>query len=158
MDRSFERFFERQQRVILEKASGRKARTLLTQGTLELKNIMTANTWNKQIEEDIRPVLNSIIRDSQEQQSAKSEDYDPPSEEDIEVQLNAQMDRIKAVNSSTGEEISQKIISSMALQDEERRLAVVKSELNSVFANLLAKTPAIMAEDEARRAWTFPIS
>jgi len=158
LDRSFERFFERQQRVILEKASGRKARTLLTQGTLELKNIMTANTWNKQIEEDIRPVLNSIIRDSQEQQSAKSEDYDPPSEEDIEVQLNAQMDRIKAVNSSTGEEISQKIISSMALQDEERRLAVVKSELNSVFANLLAKTPAIMAEDEARRAWTFPIS
>ncbi len=158
LDRSFERLFERQQRVVLEKVSGRKARTLLTQGTLEIKNIMTSKTWDKQMDEDIRPVLNSIIKDSQEQQATKSDDYEPPSNKDIQVQLNAQMDRIKSINRSTEEEINQKIISCMSLQDEDRRHTAIKGELVSVFANILAKVPALMAEDESRRAWKFPIS
>ena len=46
----------------------------------------------------------------------------------------------------------------MTLQDEDRRHAAVKGELVSVFASLLAKAPAALAEDEARRAWVFPIS
>lgn len=158
LDRSFERLFERQQRVILEKAAGRKARTLLTEGTLEIKNIMTTDTWDRQMDEDIRPVLNSIIKDSQEKQAIESGDYEPPSGEDIQVQLNAQMDRIKSINLDTEQIINQKITTCMALQDEDRRHAAVKGELVSVFASLLAKVPGTLAEDEARRAWTFPIN
>ena len=158
LDRSFERLFERQQRVILEKAAGRKARTLLTEGTLDIKNIMTTDTWDRQMDEDIRPVLNSIIKDSQEKQAHASGDYEPPSGEDIQVQLNAQMDRIKSINLDTEQVINQKITTCLALQDEDRRQAAVKGELVSVFASLLAKVPAVLAEDEARRAWTFPIN
>ena len=158
LDRSFERLFERQQRVILEKAAGRKARTLLTEGTLAIKNIMTTDTWDRQMDEDIRPVLNSIIKDSQEKQAHASGDYEPPSGEDIQVQLNAQMDRIKSINLDTEQVINQKITTCLALQDEDRRQAAVKGELVSVFASLLAKVPAVLAEDEARRAWTFPIN
>jgi|APSaa5957512535_1039671.scaffolds.fasta_scaffold00082_37 HK97 family phage portal protein len=158
LDRSFERLFERQQRVILEKAAGRKARTLLTEGTLDIKNIMTLGTWDRQMDEDIRPVLNSIIKDSQEKQSNESDEYEPPSGEDVQVQLNAQMDRIKSINLDTEQIINQKITTCMTLQDEDRRHAAVKGELVSVFASLLAKAPAALAEDEARRAWVFPIS
>ena len=158
LDRSFERLFERQQRVILEKVAGRKARTLLTGGTLDTKNIMTMGTWDRQMDEDIRPVLNSIIKDSQEKQSHESDQYEPPSGEDVQVQLNAQMDRIKSINLDTERIINEKITTCMALQDEDRRHAAVKGELVSVFASLLAKAPATLAEDEARRAWVFPIS
>jgi HK97 family phage portal protein len=158
LDRSLERLFERQQRVILEKAAGKKARTLLTEGSLEIGNVMTIGTWDRQMDEDIRPVLNSIIKDSQESQTTKSADYDPPTGEDIQVQLNAQMDRIKSINLDTQYEINQKVIASMALQDEDRRHSVLKQELISFFASLLAKTPGLVSENEARRAWKFPIS
>lgn len=158
LDRSLERLFERQQRVILEKAAGRKARTLLTEGSLDIGNVMTIGTWDRQMDEDIRPVLNSIIKDSQKSQASKSADYEPPSGEDIQVQLNAQMDRIKSINLETQNEINQKVIASLSLQDEDRRHAVLKEELVSLFASLLAKAPGLVSQDEARRAWKFPIS
>ena len=158
LDRSFERLFERQQRVVLEKAAGRKARSLLTDGSLEVDNIFTLGTWDRQIDEDIRPVLNSIIKDSQTAQSTKSGEYEPPSPEDIQVQLNAQMDRIKSINTETQIKIEVMVLETMRLQDEDRRHAALKGDLVGLFASLLAKTPATVSEDEARRAWAFAIS
>ena len=158
LDRSFERLFERQQRVVLEKATSRKARSLISDGSLEVENIFTLGTWDRQIDEDIRPVLNSIIKDSQIAQSTKSSEYAPPSREDVQVQLNAQMDRIKAINVETETKIGSMVLETMRLQDEDRRHAALKGDLVGLFASLLAKTPVAVSEDEARRAWTFAIS
>tara|TARA_Y100001951_G_C11267213_1_gene256382 strand:- start:656 stop:1219 length:564 start_codon:yes stop_codon:yes gene_type:complete len=159
LDRSLERLFERQQRVVLEKAASRKARSSLTDGSLAVDNIFTLGTWDRQIDEDIRPVLNSIIKDSQTAQLTKSgQEYEPPSAEDIQVQLNAQMDRIKSTNVETQAKIESMVLETMRLQDEDRRHAALKGDLVGLFASILAKTPASVSEDEARRAWTFAIS
>jgi HK97 family phage portal protein len=157
LDRSLERFFERQQRVVLEKALSRKAKTLLTEGSLEVENILSLGTWDRQMEEDIRPVLNSIIKDSQESQGKKSAEYESPESGDVQVYLNSQMDRIKSINSETCVKIEAELVSAMLLQDEGRRAAALKNGLVTVFANLLAKAPAAVSGDEARRSWRFPI-
>ena len=53
LDRSLERLFERQQRVVIEKASGAKARKALTTRDLDVDMIFDKVTWDKQLEEDL---------------------------------------------------------------------------------------------------------
>ena len=71
LDRSLERIFERQQRVVLEKAAGVKARKQIVSGLLDTENVFQTDVWSKQIEEDIKPVLNAIIVDSQNMFASK---------------------------------------------------------------------------------------
>ncbi len=158
LERGLERLFERQQRVVLEKALGKKSRIMLGEGSLGVDQILPLATWNRQTDEDIRPVLNSIIKDSLESQGTKSAEYAPPTAEDVQVQLNAQMDRIKTINANTQQKIDEQLVACMSIKDEERRCDTLKSGLVGLFVNILAKVPATISEDEARRAWTFPIN
>jgi len=64
LTRGIERVMERQQRVVLEKASGAKSKKALMHGTLDIDSVLSIETWNKQFEEDIKPVISSIINDS----------------------------------------------------------------------------------------------
>jgi hypothetical protein len=50
LDRSLERIFERQQRVVLEKASGVKSRKQLLVGSLDTEGIFSADVWAKQMD------------------------------------------------------------------------------------------------------------
>mgnify|MGYP001237117967 CR=1 FL=1 len=155
LDRSLERLFERQQRVILEKASGTKAQKALSDGILDVDSIMSQGTWNKQTDEDIRPVLNAIIKDATESYSEKSADYTAPLPEDVVTHVNSQMERIKGIHVETKDALSGEILSVLALQDKQQRLATLKSSLVSHFTNLLAKVRPQVARDEARRAWNL---
>jgi HK97 family phage portal protein len=156
LDRGLERLFERQQRVVLEKASGAKARKALTDGTLEVDTIMPQDVWDKQVDEDIRPVLNAIVKDATETYSAKSENYKNLSPDDIASHVNSQMDRIKSINTSSRETITNQILQSLDTKDPEERVTTLRSNLIGHFTHLLAKTRPQFAADEARRAWNLP--
>ena len=155
LDRSIERLFERQQRVVLEKAGGAKARKALSKGNLAVDLIMPQDIWDKQMDEDIRPVLNAIVKDATESYSEKSAKYSPPLAEDVVTHINSQMDRIKAINIDSREAIAKEISYSLRIEDNEHRLVAFKSALVGHFTHLLAKVRPQTAINETRRAWNL---
>lgn len=155
LDRSLERVFERQQRVVLEKVNGQKSRKALSSGALTAEDILNVDTWNKQMDEDIRPVLSAIIKDSQEIYSIKSAQYSPPSGHEVLVLLDSQMNRIKSRNSITLDEINAAIFNSMGVRDEEDRASFLRSSMNTIFTEILAKYRPERAISETKTAWDF---
>ena len=155
LDRSLERIFERQQRVVLEKAAGVKARKQLMTGFLDTETIFQTETWSKQIEEDVKPVLNAIITDAQNIFSEKSLIRTPIRKEDIVSQVNSQILRIKAINEETAQSISNSILGTLNIHDEEDKATALRESLVSIFTNLIAKKKNEIAEAETRIAWSM---
>ena len=155
LDRSLERVFERQQRVVLEKASGARSRKQLEVGALDIDTIFSMDTWSRQMDEDIRPVLSAIINDAQETYTEKQLVRNPLKKEDIIAHIDAQMARIKSINTDTAQEINSAIFATLSIRDEEERAATLRSAIVSTFTNLLAKKKNQIAEDETRRAWAI---
>ena len=153
LDRGLERLFERQQRVVLEKAGGAKARKALADGSLEVDTVMPQDTWDKQMDEDIRPVLNAITKDAMEAYSEKSGSYSPPSSSDLIANVDAQMDRIKSINIDSREAVTREINNCRHANDSAQRLALFKSALTEYFTNLIVKVRPRIAVDESQRAW-----
>jgi hypothetical protein len=155
LDRSLERVFERQQRVVLEKASGVKSRKLLATGALDVESIFSVDIWAKQIDEDIRPVLNAIIQDAQTTYSEKNLIKMPLKKEDIVAHVNSQIARIKSVNEETAQEINNAVFATLGVLGEEDKATTLRTALVGTFTNLLAKKKSQIAEDETRRAWSM---
>jgi hypothetical protein len=153
LDRGLERLFERQQRVVLEKAGGAKARKALADGSLEVDTVMPQDVWDKQMDEDIRPVLNAITKDAMESYSEKSKDYSPPSSNSLIANVDAQMDRIKSINIDSREAVTREIGNCRHTNDDAQRLVIFKSALTEHFTHLLAKVRPRVAVDESQRAW-----
>lgn len=155
LDRSLERVFERQQRVVLEKVNGQKSRKSLGQGVLRAEDVFVMDTWNKQMDEDIRPVLSAIIKDSQDSYAQKGAQYIPPSNEEILVSIDAQMTRFKARNLATKDALSSAIYNSMSVRDEDERASFLRTSVNTIFTEILAKYRPERAINESKAAWDF---
>jgi HK97 family phage portal protein len=157
LNRSIERVIERQQRVVLEKANGSKAKKSLFAGTLEIDSILSPEVWDKQMDEDIRPVISAIIQDSFNmyndgygQKSTKS-----INQSDLNAQIDSQMSRIKSMNLENFNQVSSMMFNSLSVMGEEERAASFRGALVSMYANLMAKQRFEIADDESRRAWKF---
>jgi HK97 family phage portal protein len=155
LDRSLERIFERQQRVVLEKAAGVKARKQLVSGFLDTESIFQLDTWSKQIEEDIKPVLNAIIADSQTIFAEKSLIKTPITSQDVVMQVNSQITRIKSINDETGQQITNAILGTLNIGNEDDKATALRASLVGIFTNLIAKKKNEIAESEARIAWSM---
>lgn len=149
LNRALERTIERQQRVTLEKTNGVKAKKALQNGNLAIDMIFNTDIWDRQFEEDIRPVLSTIISDSSEY-SEKSLD-----QSDVVAQLNAQMQRFKDINESTYKALNSAYVTSLNVKDDEQRSIVFRASCVAIFSNILAKSVGDIAGNEARRAWMF---
>jgi hypothetical protein len=161
LNRSIERVIERQQRVVLEKSSGIKAKKSLFNGSLEIESILSPETWDKQMDEDIRPVVSAIIQDSF---SVHNEKYTEKGlntkssffvQGDIAAQVESQMQRIKELNQEAKSAINAIMFNSLSVVGEEGRSAAFRQAVVGYYANLLAKHRFEIAEDETRRAWRF---
>jgi len=155
--RSMERVLERQQRVVLEKSSGAKAKKALFAGTLDIPSVLAAETWDRQFDEDIKPVVTAIVKESLKaslpigKKSAKNSN----TEADIIAQVDSQMSRIKSINQDLTDEITSLMLSSMNVADEDQRAGAFRSNIVSLYTNVLAKRIPEIAEEEARRAWMY---
>jgi len=149
LGRALERTIERQQRVTLEKISGKQAKKSLANGNLSIDTIFNVDVWNRQFDEDIRPVLSTIVSDSLEYSQKTLEKID------IIANIDAQMQRFKDINESTYSTLTSAYVSSLGVKDEEHRNVVFKSNCVAIFSNLLAKTVADFCSNESRRAWMF---
>lgn len=145
-ERTMERLLERQQRVVLEKVSGSKCRKALMDGTLDIDMFMPADVWYKQFDEDIRPVLMTIMKESKGEKSASAA-------EEMVVAANAALGRIKSMIDVSRDELTKEVHSAYGIATPEVRHTVVKAAVTSHFAHLLANKPSEIAGPEARRAW-----
>jgi len=158
LDRSLERFFERQQRVVMEKASGAKARRALTNGDLSVGAIFDVPTWDRQLEEDIAPVVNAIVEDASEIAMATSEKSDLLAGLGVDAAVvkqyvGEQIARLRQANLTTRREVANALVVVLALQPEEDRAGVLRTTLGAVFADLLGRRRRQMAEHEAQTAF-----
>jgi hypothetical protein len=159
MDRSLERLFERQQRVVMEKASGAKARRALASGELSVDSIFDLSTWNKQLEEDLAPVIAAIVGDAADIAVQTSEKADPAvedeplTEETVKGYVGEQVERMQQANSVTREEVLAAVLVALALSPNEDRSGVLRTALGAVFAELLGRRRRRIAEHEAQSAF-----
>lgn len=153
LDRNLERYFERQQRVVTEKAFGAKARKALASKTLEVDAIFDSEVWAKQLDEDIRPMLKSIATDAIALAGQRT--GMPPDVEEVEVDkvVDDQIARVQKANATTKEEIIAAILIAMALGDDEDRASMLKAAIGAIFANLLGKRKRTIAEQEAQTSY-----
>ena len=152
LERNLERVFERQQRVVTEKAMSAKARKALANGTLTVDTVFDEAVWSKQFDEDIKPMLKAVAADAvalSSQQSGMPPDVE---EQDIEEVVAAQMERLKKANSTTKEELAAALLIAMALGDDEDRMSMLRAAIVAIFANLLGRRKRVMAEQEAQTA------
>lgn len=159
LDRSLERFFERQQRVVLEKASGAKARKAITARNLEVDMIFDKSTWDKQISDDLRPVLAAIATEAAEsmQDENLANEFDGETkqaidQEELQKYLDEQIQRVKMANDTTREEIIAAILVVMMLTGDGDRSSILRTALGAVFAELMGRRRRVIAEHEAQTA------
>jgi HK97 family phage portal protein len=153
MDRTLERIFDRQNRVVLEKASGTKAKKNLEVGKLEGASIFDVEVWNKQLSEDLRPVIKAIIDDSSRLASQKAGMPVEIDEDELNDYIDQQISRAQQVNNTTKEEILAAILIAQSLQENEDKSGMLKAALAAIFLNLLAKRRRMIAEHEAQAAY-----
>lgn len=155
-DRSLERYMERQQRVVLEKASGAKARRALEGGTLAVEMVFDKNVWNKQLDDDIRPLITGIVNDAATLSREQTGMDSAPDEEEIKQYINDQMARVQKINDTTAEEITAAVLVAMALSGDDGGIdksSLLRSALIAIFANLLMRRKRMIAEHEAQTAY-----
>jgi len=150
LDRTLERFFERQQRVVLEKALGAKSKKAVDAGTLEVDSIYDSSVWNKQLEDDVRPVLAGIVKDASQIASEQTGIPVDMEDEEVKEMLDAQMQRVQKTNSTTKDEVASAILIALALSDDEDRVGMLKAALSAIFINILAKRKRSIAEHESQ--------
>lgn len=151
LDASLDRFVERQQRVVLEKATGSKSRKALEAKSLDPETIFDQRVWDKQLNEDIRPILNGIMNDAS---MAATQDFGMQAELDeseTKNQLDSQIERVQKINETTAKEVSAAVLIAVSLDEGEDKMGMLKAALIAIFANMLAKRKRTIAENEA---WT----
>lgn len=153
-DRGVERLLERQQRVVLEKANGQKCKKLLADGFLDVDVILSLDIWDRQVEEDIRPVVNSIILDSRSY-AQKSATHRNTLDEDVRVHVNAIIERVKSINSVTREALMSEIKIALLSPDPDHRSAILHSGIIGHYSKLMAKSKQNISNPEVRRAWSI---
>jgi HK97 family phage portal protein len=154
LDRSLERLFERQQRVVSEKALGAKSRKALSAGTLTVDSVFDKEVWNRQLEEDIRPVLAGLLAESIELGKKELNTTNKVSNKEIQQYIDEQIQRMQKANNTTESEIAEAITSAAAFNgsDDDRHL-LLKAAVAATFLHLLRKRRRNIAEHEAQSAY-----
>ena len=154
LDRTLERYFERQQRVVLEKAAGTKARRSLNEGRLTVDAIFDQSVWDRQLAEDVRPVLAGIINDASGMLAEKADRPVAIANDEYYKTLDAQTERVQKVNDTTKEDLIAAIISAQALDgSEDEKSALLRAAIIAVFVAAIMRRRQRIAEIEAQSAF-----
>lgn len=154
VDRAFERLFERQQRVVLEKAMGAKARRSIQDGSLEIDQIFDIDVWNRQMSDDLGPLFKAVLDESISLVAEETGMDAAPDEEEIKEYVDSQIARSQKVNESTKDEVAAALLVAMAFStdSDDEKSSLLRAAIAAIFANLLGKRKRIVAEHETQTA------
>lgn len=154
VDSAFERLFERQQRVVIEKALGQKARKSMADGTLTVDQVFDVDVWNRQMKDDMEPLFLAVLDESVALVSEDAGMEVSPDPEEVKEYMDNQIARTQQINESTKEEVAAALIVAMALtaDSDEDRASLLRAAISAIFANLIGKRRRIAAEHETQTA------
>lgn len=158
--RGMERLFERQQRVVMEKATGQKSRRSLEEGSLKVESIFDIGTWNRQLREDLKPIIKGIMVEAAESVNS-GENTEKVSPEELEAYAEEHVEHLKMMNSSTKGLIAAAIASVIVGGGGESAVsgqaALLGKSLESTFGELIDVRRKNAAEGAAVAAWNAGI-
>ena len=153
LDRTLERLFERQQRVVTEKAFGKKALKAMENGTLTAEMFFDKKVWDKQLQDDVKPVIMAICNEGKDYVASRTNMPAEMDQEELERLAQEQIERMQQANQATFEEIAAAVLVALASGGEEDKSALLRIALAAIFINLLRKRRRAMAEHEAQSAF-----
>jgi HK97 family phage portal protein len=153
LDRALERIFERQQRVVLEKAFGKRGVKSISSGVLTVDMIFDREIWDKQLAEDLEPIILAIYTDAKEYVASRTSSNVVMEPQEVEKLAQQQIERIQQANTTTAEEISAAIAIALMEEDEEERSVLLRLALIAIFLKLISKRRRDIAEHEAQASY-----
>lgn len=156
---TLDRFFERQQRVVTEKSEGKKARTALKKGQLTSEMIFNKETWNKQLEDDLCPVIKGVVLDAMNQ----IEPDQALDDEEITQYVKAQCEQAQKVNDTIEKEIKEGIAVASRGEDGDDdgspllKTAILASVLAAIYVKTRKSRREQMVEEEALTSYNAGI-
>jgi hypothetical protein len=153
IDRALERLFERQQRVVMEKAFGKRGIKALASGALTVDMVFDAEIWNKQLEDDLEPIISAIYVDAKEYVASRTSEQVALEPQEVEKLAQQQVERMQQANTSTAEEIAAAIAVAMMEENQEERSTLLRLALIAIFLKLISKRKRDIAEHEAQASY-----
>ena len=158
--RAFERYFQRQERVITEKVSGAKAKRLLSSSDLKIENIFDKDIWNKQLREDLGPVIEGAMLEASATALSPSDEELDTKDDDIRAYVESQLVRAENVNETTKKELAAAILLATMLAGDDgddasisAKVVLLATSIGAVFAALLTKRLVTISEVESNGAY-----
>lgn len=158
--RSLERYFERQERVVTEKVSGAKTKRSMLTGELKIEQIFDESIWNKQLREDLKPVIEGAMTESFTTALRESDEKVDIGEEEIQEYVESQLVRVEHVNQTTKKELAAAILLAALLVSDDGdaasgkvKAAMLSTAIGAVFAALLTKRLKDISEVESTSAY-----
>jgi hypothetical protein len=153
LDRALERVFERQQRVVLEKAFGKRGLKALSTGVLTVDMVFDQEVWNKQLADDLEPIILAIYTEAKEYVASRTSSNVVMEPQEVEKLAQQQVERMQMANASTAEEIGAAIAVALMEESEEERSVLLRLALIAIFLKLLSKRRRDIAEHEAQASY-----
>lgn len=151
VDRALERVFERQRDDVLAKVASPGMQRALATNSLQTRSLFDQATWDKALDEELRPLLAGIMGDGSSD-LAEVEVKALPTLDEAKSLLTAQMKRLLRVNDTTRKGIEDAVVTVKAMPPEEDRLGTMQTAIKAVFADLLGRRRRNIAEHEAQTA------
>jgi HK97 family phage portal protein len=153
LDRALERIFERQQRVVLEKAFGKRGAKSIASGVLTVDMIFDREIWDKQLAEDLEPIILAIYTDAKEYVASRTSSNVAMEPQEVEKLAQQQIERMQQANTTTAEEIASAIAVALMEEDEEERSVLLRLALIAIFLKLISRRRRDIAEHEAQASY-----
>jgi hypothetical protein len=139
---------------VTEKATGAKSRKLMRDGSVPLEVIFDKEVWNRQLSEDMKPLLKAIIFDARDIVALSAGFEVDLDLEEIDKYVDKQIERFEKVNNSTGEEIASAVLVASSLSGtEEEKSSMLRTGVSAIYSNLLGKRKRLIAEHETQTAF-----
>jgi hypothetical protein len=146
--------------VVTEKSEGKKARTALKKGELDSETIFNKKTWNDQLRDDLKPVIQGIVLDAMNQVAPDSD----IKEEDIQEYVNAQVEQAQKVNDTIEKEIKEGIAVASRGEDGDDddgnpllKTAILASIIAAIYVKSKKGRRDQMVEEEALTSYNAGI-
>lgn len=137
VERTFQRFFDRQQRVVGEKVLGAKMRQWIPKraqwkGTTPVEGLLDDETWNNQLKEDVEPLLRGIMQEFGDEivHELKADALDLDAPEGIS-RRDRQMQRVLKINETTKKNVQDVVKMGLDADETPEQIA---ARVDEVFA------------------------
>jgi len=127
---------------------------------LNIDQVFDVGVWNKQLREDLGPVIHGAMTESSTTALAESDEKVDMEEEEIQGYIESQLLRAEHVNATTKKELSGAVVLATLLLGDDgdeapllAKVAILSTAVGAVFATLLTKRLIDIAEVESTGAY-----